>query len=363
MYLTALLQRERLFDVAARWLSGQLEPGDVRFVSEVFLLEHAITNQATVEFLRAVSAPLRTGPIRLKRLRTKDQVRQTIIESRSNPSKRAADLFLSWRNRAEDFFPGMPVDITVASGGKDGFLAMVRLKRLMRIADKATRKLVAYLERESGKLEISRKALRIDDVVGAKLVVDKWHRELIELVIAANPNVQSVVRREHHGAYNDVKLIITLRAPETGPTIDRLLRMDWCGASQRGISPATLLQSIPHYVESGADSYVVELILTDWDELVESEFGRALHEEHIVRQRTDPRYATQLATNAELTFIYLLTVAVSPASEITSLPVSISGRHLPDAVYGSVASLFGLELDQSPLWHEEIALATKANEP
>ncbi len=37
MYLTALTRRDRLFDVATRWLSGQVEPGDAQFISEVFL--------------------------------------------------------------------------------------------------------------------------------------------------------------------------------------------------------------------------------------------------------------------------------------------------------------------------------------
>jgi len=43
MYLTAITQRDRLFETATRWLSGLPHPQDGRFITEVFLLDHGIT--------------------------------------------------------------------------------------------------------------------------------------------------------------------------------------------------------------------------------------------------------------------------------------------------------------------------------
>jgi hypothetical protein len=381
MYLTALTQRDRVFDISTRWLVGHVEPQDARFLSEVFLVEQAITRPTTEEFLREVMKPFTRGSIEFQHLQTKGDVRKTIMRGVKDPSARAEDLFSKYRARSESFFPTTPADVRVVTADGGELISMIRLKRVFRIADKAKRRIVDRLEREirsaaiglgadeqfgpqstahltervcqgfsGGSLRFRHEDLRIDDVVGVKLIAEESQLQEIEKAIAVHPEVISVRRSKHTGMYNDVQLDVTLRAPEIGPTIDRLLRLDWSRSAERGVDPEELASDIPGYVETGANSFVVEIILTTPEELVESEFGRGLHENRILRQRFTPKLTSQSATNVGLSALYLMLVAVSPSVKVADVPITMSGRHLPDAIAGSIAHLFGLDLDRSPMW-------------
>lgn len=369
MYLTALTHRDRLFDVATRWLSGRVEPGDARLISEIFLIDQEITFPTTINFLQDVMKPFVNGPTTLHRLQTKGEVRQLLIDSIQSPSARARELFSDYLERSESFFPTTPVDLHAVAGNDGEVAAMVRLKRVFRIADKATRKIVDRLDREirgvstetevteqvcrsfaAGDLAFSHDDLRIDDVIGAKLIGDPSQLTWIEAAVRAHPKTLSVRRSEHTGSYKDIHLDVTLQSPAKGPTIDRLRAMNWDHSIRRGLRPDHLVQALPDYVETGTDSFVVEILLTDREELVESEFGRGLHEERIIRQRTDPRFTSQLATNVGLSTLFLMLAAVSPTAEVLEVPITMNGRHLPDAIVGSMGRLFGLDLGRSPFW-------------
>ena len=101
-------------------------------------------------------------------------------------------------------------------------------------------------------------------------------------------------------------------------------------------------------MESGARTIRAEVILTTFDELVESEFGRAIHEARILTQRTSVTYAGRIAKNASYIIGYLLMLAISPTVEVPELPVKMWGRYLPDTYNLAVWKLFG--------WREEAQL-------
>jgi hypothetical protein len=386
MYLTSLTQRDRLFDVATSWLRGRPQPGDGTFITEVFLLEHSITWPLMARFLRDIATPLTASAFRLEHLHTKDQLRQRIVASRGQPSRREAQLFSEYRGRAEQFFPATPVDLVAATRGDGALVAMCRFKGLMRIADKAARRIADRVRREvNRKLELqvrarggpssrrspqwsvaeteqqvchefvrgwrtfTKRELTINDLVGAKFIGGSRELDSIDKAILSHPDVLSLTRSEHRGVYNDVSFTVELPCPPSGTTIDRLNGAAWWHANERGLASEVLLRDIPGYVESGAKSVSFEIILTTWEELVESEFGRGLHEERIAAQRGDPRYSGWVGRNAALASAFLLAAAVSPVVTITDVPVKLSGRYLPDVLCDAVSKLFGLHLTQSPL--------------
>lgn len=386
MYLTALTQRERLFSVAMRWIKGIAEPEDGRFITEVFLIDPSITTPALTDFLQAVASSEGTAP-RVEHLRTKEHVRQRIAGGCPQRTARTHELLSRFSLHPEEFFPTTPVDLFAISGGNDELLAMVRFKNLMRIADKAARRaascvapkarrradtfaatrvpgvpsaapprvlaeteLLVCQELLAGACAFTREDLRIDDVIGVKLIGGTSELERLEGRVSTHPRVLSVRRSEHHGVYNDTRLEVELGGPDPGPTIDRLLASEWPAATSRGLDPRQVRLDIPGYVESAERSFFCEIILTTWDELVESEFGRGLHEERTERQRAELLEAGQLAMNVALASMSLLLFAIAPTLTVGVPPIKLSGRYLPDTLAALFASLFGLDIGRTPLW-------------
>lgn len=394
MYLTAMTQRDRLFEVATRWFRGSAHPHDGRFITEAFLLDHGITMPVVTTFLKEISQVLHSGQVEVVRVARKEEVRERIISGWSRPSSRAKLLFDAYQSQTEDFFPNTPVDLFVATGQDGTLVAMTRLKRITRIADKLARKVagrtteeirrvalkhqvgaapfaagkegadgierLAALDFKNGRLAFSKDDLRIDDIIGTKFVGEQERLREIERCILQHPRVLSVDRKEHRGAYNDVNLVVKLACPPPSSTIDSLRQRNWSVAAERGLDPKIVLQDIPEYIETGADSFTVEIILCTWDDLVESEFGEGLHEERVLHQRTDLPHSGQIATNASIAMIQLLLAAISPTVVVDDLPVKIWGRYLTDSLALSMSRLFGIDIGGSPFWVPKTAAVTRS---
>lgn len=386
MFLTNLTHRDWLFDISMNWLDGKTDPGDGVFVSTAFLLENAITAPSVTSILEwAFESHLRGG-LRLSRARTKEQVRRFLCNGWRTPTVHARRLFETFAQCPDAFYGTTPVDMLVATGQDDEVLGMVRFKSLWRIADKIARRAASRIRDDvrsllseapqkefdeavveiepafadaveevsrrflDGRARFSRDDLRIDDAIGAKLIVDDGECDVIERRLRDHPDVLSLRRSEHHGNYNDVRLVVEIRCPPKSATVDRLRSLDWRIADRRGLTVRTLVDLIPEYVETGADSFFLEILMTTWPELVESEFGRGLHEERIVRMRLDPLSSGRIPTTVHLTSLALLLLSISPSISIKEVPVRLSGRYLPETTLGIVAELFGLDLGSSALF-------------
>lgn len=394
MYLTAMTQRNRLFDVASRWLRGSVHPSDGRFITKAFLLDHGITIPVLTAFLQDIAQVAPSESVEVVRLSSKDEVRERIISGWNRPTCRARSLFDAYRTQAEDFFPNTPVDVFAVTERGGTLFAMTRLKRITRIADKLARKVASRTAAEinkatldhhasatletvgeggqntierlaahdfrQGRLSFTQADLRIDDVIGTKFIGEPEQLREIERRILQHPLVLSAERSEHHGIYNDVNLVVELACRQPAATIDRLRREDWGAAIERGLEPSALVQDIPDYVESGAGSFSVEIILSTWEDLVESEFGVGLHEERVVYQRTTPLHSGQIATNTSVAITHLLLLAISPTVMVDENPVKIWGRYLPDSLALIVSRLFGIGIGGSPFWVPGMAAASPA---
>ena len=310
--------------------------------------------------------------------------------SASNPAgRRAAGLFQQFQALPEEFYPGTPADFILTFGPGGELLGMVRFKRIRRIAEKASRRiadnlagtirtvaesldtlrdqganqegfdglvplelpahLVDLAEREVGRrfrehrLSFEPRQMRVDDLVGFKFVGTDEELARVEQAIAEHPRVRAVEREVHRGRYNDVNLLVDLELPPPGKIIDRMRGWDWSEASARGLDAETLRRDFPGYVEGGARTFRAEVILTTFDELVESEFGNAIHEQRVLEQRRSAPYSGRLAQNAHFIVEYLLMLAMSPTVEVDQLPVKLWGRYLPDVYSRAMWQLYGVE--------------------
>lgn len=406
MYLTSLIHRDRLFELTKRWFADRVEPGDGRFLTEAFVYEKPISVPFVAEMFHDVHQRLRPGRVHLRRIMFKDDLRQAIIEGCLNPGPRVRELFERYTSRPEEYFPRTPVDLVLATHDDGTLVGMTRFKSIRRIADKASRRIADRLAgniRDTARTLAERRALaagipmeyfyspaevmaqdfveaeqivsqnfrapsiqlspgdiRIDDVAGFKFIVEEDRLETVEQAISDHPRACIAEREVHRGEYNDINLLVDLRLPPTGEILNRLRDYDWTFAASRGLSPEVLRRDLPAYVEGGEKSVRAEVILTTFDELVESEFGRSIHEERIIKQRSSAPYSGRIAKNASYLIEYMLMLAVSPRLEPAPLPIKMWGRYLPDTLSAAVWELFGIEPVAN---HSDLAIAETALQP
>lgn len=393
MYLTSLIHRERLFELATRWFAGELQPGDGRFLTEVFAYEAMITGPAVRRFLIETLEALHGRRPRFSRICMKDDLRRAIISGCPQPTRRAEDLFRRFRETPEEFFPRTPVDLILAHGADGSLLGMSRIKRIRRIAEKASRRvadrlagainwharalatrraqlagltvdqLVSSPETMSAefaaaerlvslafrdhKLEFAPADLRIDDVIGLKVVGTPEQLARVPLLLAEQGSARILEREEHSGAYNATNLVIEITLPPVDEIVRWVNGRDWSFVAERGLDPAQMAMEFPAYVESGARTLHAEVILTTYDELIESEFGRSIHENRILEQRASAPYSGRIANNASYIIEYMLMLAISPRTEVEALPVRMWGHYLPDTLSTAVWNLFNIHQSET----------------
>ncbi len=409
MYLTGLVQRERLFDITMRWFSDRPEADDARFLTELLLFERRISGPTVQAFVREALALAGVSGPRAERIRTKDALREAIIATCRRPSEREAELFARYRARPEEFFPRTPADIELIWDADDRLVALSRYKRIRRIAEKASRRVAdalsemieeaaAHLAQERARLRkitleqlqsspdemrgdferaerlvadafrdglvgLVREEMVIDDVVGMKLILpEAAHDELAERLDALD-GVSIFACERHRGRYNDTNLLVDLTLPPAETIIERTLVEGWSGGAERGFSDVELAAGFPEFVRSGAREIRTELILASQEELIESEFGRSIHEERILQQRRSRPYSGRIAKNASFLIEYLLRVADSPCTRIGHLPIKMWGRYLGETFSADVAALYGIERRVSLAETHDSTLEPAPNEP
>ncbi len=395
MYLTGLVHRDRLFDVATRWFRDRVEPEDGRFITQVFIYESLITGLPTRRFLTDILRAIHPEPFRMTRMHLKEEVRQAILEGCPHPTPRMQLLFDQYREVPEEFFPRTPVDLMLASDASGRLLGMTRIKRVRRVAEKASRRVADRLAgaiQESARTLAAQRAceaglpldrlitppevmeqefetaertvsqafranelvfrpddLRIDDFIGLKFVGSTEVQAQVERAIAQHPQAKIVEREVHAGEYNAINLLVDITLPPVGAIVSRMVGQDWRFAGGRGLAPAELAEGFANYVASGARTFRAEVILTSYEELVESEFGRCMHEVRVIDQREKTAYKGRIAMNASYIIEYMLMLALSPTVVHGPLPVKMWGRYLPDTFSTAVWQLFGI-IPGAALW-------------
>ena len=390
MHLTSITHRKQLFELATRWFGDTPRPGDGRFLTQVFTYENLITAGMVRALLTGIKDAVHPEPVQLLRLRSKDELRDAIVEACKTPTPREAELFRQYRQRPEEFFPGTPSDVVLGLRADGSILGMARVKRLRRIAEKGSRRVadklagaindrataVAMRRAESygiplrqllssktemaedfaqaerivsrtfrdGVLVFEPEDLRIDDGIGFKFVGSPEELSSIEAAIGSHPSVIGVQREEHRGTYNDINLLVDLELPAKDRIIELERHRDWSALAGRGLTATELAKGFPDYVQSGDQSFRAEVILTTRADLVESEFGSAIHEARIIEQRHGVPYAGRIASNASFIITYMLMLALSPSIATPELPVKMWGRYLPDVYSDAIWQLFGITL-------------------
>ena len=149
----------------------------------------------------------------------------------------------------------------------------------------------------------------------------------------------------HDGRYNATNLIIRFRPPREeilarplGPGILNIMQ-------GRGFSAGEANQSFAEFVRSGEGDVLLEIIFSDYQEMLESEIGRCIHEDRIIEQRLRQQYRGPLARNIQYLLEYLFAFPASHQQELGDLPIKIWNRYLPDYFDEILKQLFRIPTD------------------
>lgn len=388
MFLTSLMHRDQLFDIAMRWLNDDPHEEDGRTLTEIFLFESAVSAPIVQDIMLRFFSKLYSGSLSVERVQYKDVLRARLIDGIPSYTPRVRELVDAYQENPEEFFPGMPVDAILLSTPTQRLVSISRIKRPSRVAEKVSFRLTDALadrvrqeaevfasaralargvplqrlistdlqmredfvaaesavasEFRQGKFVFHRDQLTINDIIGFKIIGDEGELLWAEHVLAEESGITVVEREEHRGHYNATNLLLDIQLPPVGKIIDDNAHRDWHQAVQRGLDASVARKHFEAFVESGARTVRTEVILTTYPELVESELGRSLHELRILRLRERQSYSGQIAQNARYLIEFLFAVAYAPTTHVPALPIKLWGRYLPDTVLTAVGHLFGV---------------------
>ncbi|MCP4897402.1 MAG: hypothetical protein GY906_10560 [bacterium] len=385
MYLSGLIHRDRLFDIAARWLSDSVEPNDGRVLTEIFAFERAISAPVVRRFVADMCRVVYHEDLYLERISNKDEARAAIVAAAAHPTARVAELIDWYRQLPEEFFPRTPVRMSLVTLRNGRLAAIVRRKRIRRIADKVSRRVTSQLKGEvdavatalaasrprrgrpelpqdedftgnlagvhgaaerlvadrirSGRITLDPDRQRVDDVIGVKLIGKPDQLEAIEGALDDLEYTWAFHREVHDGKYVGTHYLVDLELPSNEVILATVAGIDWSFAGGRGLTVDQLEKGFQSYVESGRRTFRLELILTTFEDLVESEFGTCIHEQRILDQRDMAADFGRIARNASSIIEYMLRFATSNRTEISELPIKIWGRYVRDMIAHEIAAL------------------------
>lgn len=390
MYLTAMTHREELFDLTLRWLNDDFHPDDGERITRIFIYESAIS-AIVIERVLHLMGRFWNTPLRTERVRFKHELRERIIESIGVRNPRVDHLADSFHDNPKYFFPYLPIDALVITDETPRLLALGRIKRMTRVAEKVSFRLVealfkqiqakarrfaeqraaqagvplaAFVSSEEAMqddfiqaeeavalsfmdrtIHIEAEALTINDIIGFKVVAPQEMLDRIPAALGVEAGIEVVEIQKHSGNYNAVNLLLDVDLPPAEALTARLLGMDWGIASQRGLNPDDVRRGVAGYVGRGADSVRIEFILTTPEELMEAEFGRSIHELRVLRLRQRQEYNGPLGQNAGYLIEYMLALAASPTIRIPEIPIKMYGRYLPEEIAALKCTLQGNAID------------------
>ena len=389
MYLTSLMHRNALFDIASRWFNDDLHEDDGRRLSEIFFYESIATGPALQDYMLAFFQRLYGCGLSVERIRMKNLLRDRLLQCIPAHTPRTRELADRYLESPEEFFPRFPVDAVLLFSPEQRLVSISRIKRPARVAEKASFRMADALadlirseaevfaterargaglplsnlisteqqmredfvaaERRvaagfrTGAIHMGKRELTINDVVGFKIIGEPEELLYAEQMLSQAPFAHIVEREVHLGHYNATNLQVDIDLPPVSTLADRTRDLDWSIARRRGLDPEDARRNFLEFLETGARTVRTEVILTTFPELIESELGRSLHELRILRLRERQSYSGQIAENAKYLIEFLLQVAYSPTVNVPELPIKMWGRYLPETLLTAVRALYGVE--------------------
>ena len=389
--LNGYLHRERLGLLIDRWLINRPLPEDARALKRIVNFNGYAGCLILDAFAHALVSSIHECPVASCAAKTKGELKDFIVRQPPRDSTpRVDELIARYRRDPDGYFRETPFNGRVYHASENGgrYLGSARVKRFHRIAEKTSRYLIDHLFYEVKKraealaderaacLGVARAQLRtpvdeqlaefvraegavqemfrsgsfvgtapsmnVNDVLGVKVVVDgQAGIGRVTEYLERGAGASIVDRQTHSGNYNATTLVVRYRWPRdlvlnhtpTGPAM-AVLR-------ERGCS-CHIDAEFRAFIEDAEDDVLIEVIVSSYEDMLESEIGRSMHEERVLMQRENRQYHGSLARNVEYLVDFMFRFCLAPVEDLTELPIRVWVRYMPDYVDQIQLRLAGL---------------------
>jgi len=384
------LHRQELADIIRRWMYGDADAGDGALIVRLVHFNQMIVSRYLHLFAERLFAELHGLPMRLEPVTLKGELKDAIVRNPPYLNQRIRELIGDYAEQPGRFYRETPCQGMMffrAAEKGEVYLGSWRIKRIRRLAEKGARRIIdriydtikgnaelmaderaerlgipreslitspeemlgEFLKAEKRFLEDLRQKreipgtgeLIINDVAGVKVVVADNEEERVRTVLKTIDMDCEVVEEERHqGRYNAVNWVVRIR-----PDKDDLLRSPLpekvlAVMAQRGVNPEQAHRDYTTFVHEGEAEVYLEIIIANYQEMLESEIGRCMHEDRISEQRLRQQYRGHLAKNVEYLMRYLFLFPLSSQPVPAEVPIRLWDRYLPDYFDGVIARLF-----------------------
>ncbi len=392
--MTSLLHRENLKDIILRWMSSNLQENDCEAVKKIVNFNVHIVNLYLGNFCDDLFSSLSGSNTWTFEVASKGQLKDFILEVAPYGDERLDYLRNRYRKYPEDFYGSLPFrGVLYCSGSKEhpAYLGHSRIKRFRRVAEKASRRMVNIIfdqikknadalaaerafqlgipkeelitpaEKQSEEfahaerrfLKHLRKGMfhpdedmvnsaTIHDVAGVKVIIEDDKIPILEKFFHDTPDYHIAEKEDHFGNYDAVNYIIRVKldkkrliqnAPDNR-VVDIL--------STRGMDRTTIVEDYRTFVETAEDYVYLELIASNYPDMIESEFGLSMHEERILAQRETAGYRSSIARNVRYITEYLFLFAICGKKSIHQLPIRLWEKTMPDTYDHAIRGLWDI---------------------
>ena len=378
--MNGFLHRDRLATIIDHWIMARPE-----LMQEVDDLKWIVNFNAFVSLgiLNAVAQSvfpmLYREPVRFVRAVSKGHIKDLLVQNPLRSTARIEEMIEHYRRYPQDFYRETPVNglVYFRNGNEGRLLGSARVKRFRRIAEKSGRYLIDFIFQEikaqakalaaerairqgipveqlntSEEEQISEfihaerrilKAIRlgqiasplpvlpINDILGLKAVVEKDDIDNAIDQIGKCANISLQEQETLVGNYNATNLIVRFRWPRE-EMLKRSPSKEVQSVFRKRGCPRDTIKAYRNFIESAEDEVTIEISLISYEEMLESEIGRSMHEERILAQRQNQQYQGSLARNIEYLLDYLFRFALSTTKELNEVPIQLWVRYMPDYI-------------------------------
>lgn len=400
LYLESFVHRVQFAEIVSRWVVNLPQPDDVRNLKEIVNFNSYSARIWVDELAGHLFEELYGTRPQSKICKTKGELKDFV--ARSAPryhNRRIAQLFEKFRNYPEDYYLETPFDgrvyhIPTSDFDAPLFVGSTRLKRFRRIAEKGSRRIVDYLferiranadalaEERARRLGIPKSELvtpkeeqvaefqhaerrllkmirnreiqtefpilSIPDAVGVKIITEKDQYEKLIDILRKWDRTNLLEVEQHTGRYNAINLRVAYKIPKEllhrRPPNSAALRV----LAGRGFDPEHVHERYQRFLRDSEDHVLLEIIVSNYQEFLESELGRSMHEDRIFDQRGGQEYRAHLAMNVLYLMDYILSLCLSPQSnEVSDVPIKLWVKYMPDTMDLLFRRLFHIPIDAS----------------
>jgi hypothetical protein len=392
--INSFLHREVLYDIIRRWMYDEARPSDADLIARLVHFNHVYVSRYldlfAVRIFRQLHPQIFSQTVRLK-----GDLKDALVADPPCRNERIDELLLDYRRNPGRFYRETPFHGTLYFTRRNGFAAYIgssRIKRARRLAEKSARRIIDRIFdrikshadtladerarllgiprerlltapadmaeefliaekrllddlREKRPIEGEGGILAINDVAGVKIALEAPEQGKLIEILGLFPDCEIVEEERHHGRYNATNLIIRFRPPREEILVEPLSPGILKVMQGRGFSPGEANRSFAEFVRSGEEDVLLEIIFSDYQEMLESEIGRCIHEDRIIEQRLCQQYRGPLARNIEYLLEYLFVFPASHQRELGELPIKIWNRYLPDYFDEILKQLFRIQPD------------------